>query len=514
MILGIDIGTQSLKAVVVDRVLAPRGEAATAYTPSAPRPGWAEQDPGLWERALAPTIAAALAAAGAAPRDVVCIGICGQLDGCIPVDDAGRALAPALIWMDRRAVEEIADIPPDLVRSRAGVVLDAGHMAAKIRWLKRHPPSGIHAARYHQPVSFLVSRLTGESALDHAQASTTMVYGLERRGYDPDLLDRFGIDVGELPRPAEATDRAGVLNAQGAALTGLPVGIPVAVGTGDDFAAPLGAGLLAPGRVSVAIGTGEVVGAVHAHPVIDDEALVETHAWVGPGFFVENPGWLAGGSVAWLMRLLGIADAAALDALAAEAPPGADRVLFLPALTGAMAPRWAAGARGCYYGLTPSHGRAHLARAVLEGCAFAMRDVVERLAALGIAADSLLLLGGGAGSRLWVQIRADVAGVPVQVPPRTGTAPLGAAMVGAVAAGLLPGLAEAAALVGSGGSEVAPDAARHAAYDEAHARYRRLFDSLDPVFAEAARPGVAFPAPAQAGAGRGGGGVRVAAAAS
>lgn len=504
MIIGIDIGTQSLKVVALDDAIASCGEASTAYQPSVPRPGWAEQDAALWEGALAPTIAAALAQAGAPPSAVEGIGIAGQLDGCMAVDAAGRALAPCLIWMDRRAEQEVADIPAALVRRRAGLVLDPGHMAAKIRWLKRHPPEGAPAARYHQPVSYMVSRLTGEAVLDHAQASTTMVYGLERRGYDPELLDLFEARADELPPVAESVAVAGVLSGEGSRLTGLPRGIPVAVGTGDDFAAPLGAGLVAPGRVSVAVGTGEVVGAVHARAAIDPQALVETHAWVAPGYFVENPGWLAGGSVAWAMRLLGIEDAAAFDALAAQAPPGSARLLFLPALTGAMAPRWAAGARGCFYGLTPSHGRAHLARAVLEGCAFAMRDVVERLAALGVEAGSLLLLGGGARSRLWAQIRADVAGLPIRVPARVGTAPVGAAMLGAVAAGVFASLGEAAALLDAGGTEVEPDPHRSVLYEEAHARYRHLFDSLEPVFADASRPGISSPFAASAAEGRGG----------
>jgi xylulokinase len=497
MILGIDIGTQSLKAVVVDRALATRGAAATPYQPSYPRPGWVEQDPALWERALAPTIAAALAQAGASPPDIAGIGIGGQLDGCVAVDDDDNALAPCLIWMDRRAQREIEDIPADVVRNRAGVVLDPGHMAAKIRWLERHPPQGRRAARYHQPVSWMVARLTGESVLDHAQGSTTMVYSLRDRGYNSGLLDLFEIEEEKLPRLAASSDCAGRLTEIGAGLTGLPAGTPVATGTGDDFSAPLGAGLVAPGRVSVAIGTGEVVGAVHRRPSIDAEGLVESHAWVAPGYFLENPGWLSGGAVAWLSRLLGIAEPASLDALGAEAPPGADRLLFLPALTGAMAPRWEAAARGCFYGLTPSHGRAHFARAVLEGCAFAMRDVVQCLARLGVAAESLLLLGGGARSRTWAQIRADVAGLPVRIPPRIHTAPIGAAMLGAVAAGIFADLAEAAALVATGGVDVQPDPRCRDIYDEAHLRYRRLFDSLDPMFADPTRRAGIVPALAQ-----------------
>ncbi len=381
MIVGIDIGTQSLKVAVTNRALKVRGEAATPYRAQFPRPGWAEQDPALWERALGPTIARALSEAGSTPQQIAALGVCGQLDGCVAVDAGGRALTPCLVWMDRRAQEEIADEPAALIRSRASVVLDAGHMAAKIRWLKRHDASAAAAARFHQPVSYLVERLTGRAVMDHALASTTMVYAIDRRNFDSALLDCFEIDDGELPALADTC--AGPLSSRGADLTGLPAGIPVAVGTGDDFSTPLGAGLLAPGRLAVVLGTGEVVGTVHPRLTVDDSGLVETHAYPGGAYFLENPGWLSGGAVTWLCELLGIDGFGKLDVEAAAAPVGAEGVTFIPALTGAMAPEWKAEARGCIYGLTPSHGRPHLARALLEGCAFAMRDVADRLRDMG-----------------------------------------------------------------------------------------------------------------------------------
>ena len=164
------------------------------------------------------------------------------------------------------------------------------------------------------------------------------------------------------------------------------------------------------GEVSVAIGTGEVVGGLFAEPVIDPHCLVETHAYPAGGYFIENPGWLAGGAVTWLKDLLGIADFESFDDLAARAPAGADGVTFLPALTGAMAPEWVAGARGCFYGLAPAHGAPHLARALLEGCGFAMRDVLMRLAELGARPTSIKLLAGGSRSSLAAQLRADIVG--------------------------------------------------------------------------------------------------------
>jgi xylulokinase len=480
--------------VITDDDLTLLGTAAIAYQPDYPRPGWVEQHPRQWEAALGPAIDGALRAAGTAPDAVRALGVAGQLDGCLAVDAAGRALGPCLIWMDRRAEAEAQAVDAAVLRRLAGVTRDATHMAAKIAWLKRHPPDGEAAACYHQPVSYLVARLTGAQVFDHGLASTTMLYGLARRGWEPELLNAFGIAPEELPEIAEAGACAGALTAEGAALTGLPEGTPVAVGTGDDFSTPLGAGLVEPGRAVCVLGTAEVVGALHPEPRIDSRGLVETHSYAGGGFYIENPGWLSGGALTWLRGLLDIADFAAFDRLAAEAGPGAAGVTFLPALSGAMAPEWIASARGCFYGLTPAHGAGQLARATLEGCAFAMRDVIERLIALSVTVEGLLLLGGGARSRIWAQIRADCTGLPVQRPALTDTSPLGSAICAAVAGGIQPDIPSCAAWVGGDFETVEPDPAARAAYEDAYGAYTRLFDSLRPMF-EQVTPG-APPEPA------------------
>jgi xylulokinase len=479
MLVGIDIGTQSLKAVVVDDELAPRGEAAVGYPVEYPRPGWAEQDPRRWTEALAPAIGRALAAAGARPAEVRGLGVAGQLDGCVPCDAAGAALGPCLLWMDRRAVAELPPLDPAAFVRLTGQVLDAGHLAAKARWLDRHRPG---AARFQPPVGFLVEALTGEAVIDHALASTTNLYDLGAAGWSPALLAAFELAAARLPRVAAATDLAGRLHAGGAALTGLPAGLPVAVGTGDDFATPLGAGLVAPGPVACVLGTAEVVGALADRPVIDADRLVETHAYPAGGWLVENPGWLAGGALAWLGALARFPDAAALDAAAAATPPGADGVTFLPALSGAMAPEWNAAARGAWTGLTAGHGAGHLARAVLEACAHAMRDVVDRLGGLGVAATSLLLLGGGARSALWAQIRADVSGLPVARAAHADPCPIGAALLAAVAVGAAPDLAAAAARIPAAVPVAEPRPAHREAAEAAYRRYRQVYAALRPTF--------------------------------
>jgi xylulokinase len=483
-VIGIDIGTQSLKAIAVDGDLKPSGEASVAYQPSFPRPGWAEQDPALWLSALRPAIGQALDAANMTADDVKAIGVTGQLDGCVPVDGGGKPLAPCIIWMDRRATDESAAVSSTLVRVRAGLVCDATHMAAKITWVRRHVPLTASVATWHQPVSFVVAALCGRAVMDHALASTTMLYGLAERGYANDLLAAFGIDRRRLPEIDDATAQAGTLTDRGAELTGLRPRTPVAVGTGDDFANAIGSGVVEPGIVSCNIGTGEAIGAVSDQPLIDAKGLVETHGYVGGRFFISNPGWLSGGAVAWFLETFGVEHPEALAEMVADVPPGCDGLLFLPALSGAMAPRWVAGARGAFYGLTTNHGRAACGRALFEGCAFAMRDVVDRLAAMSVRTDRIRLTGGGAQNHIWAQIRADVAQRPVEYGPAHDAAPLGAAILGAVAGGLVASVTEAAKAIVGGYRTCEPDPARIPIYQDAHASYRRLFEALTPMFAE------------------------------
>nr|MBA2541006.1 hypothetical protein [Deltaproteobacteria bacterium] len=309
--IGIDLGTQSCKAVVCDEALVVRGAHSVALSTAFPAPGHAEQDPRAWEAALAPAIAGALAAANATPDDIAAIAIVGQLDGCIAVDAACRPLHPALIWQDRRAVDQIENALRErgpgsaVVYGLTGQVADPSHLAPKAAWLAGQ---GLRAARFHQPVSYLVERLTGEAVFDLSLASTCMLLELSTQTWAPMLLEAFELEASQLPAIRNTCDVAGGLTADGARLTGLPLGTRVAVGTGDDFSNPLGAGLVAPGPIAVTLGTAEVVGTIASTLLIDRaaEPMVETHVYPSGGFFVENPGWLSGGAVQWAVELLGV----------------------------------------------------------------------------------------------------------------------------------------------------------------------------------------------------------------
>lgn len=480
--LGIDIGTQSLKAAILDDDLRLRATASQGYQPSYPRPGWAEQSSQLWLDALRPVIGAALTGARLTAEDIRAVSICGQLDGCVPVDATGAALSPAIIWMDRRATDEIAGIDPRLINERCGLVLDASHMAAKIRWLSQHHPNRERIAMWHQPVSFVVAALTGEAAISHSLASTTMLYSVDKRDWDAELLAAFSVDLNALPRIAGEADMAGPITAVGAELTGLKPGTPVAVGTGDDFSNPLGCGVCRTGVVAVSLGTAETVAALAERPIVDAHQLVETHAYPGGLYHLGNPGWLSGGAVRWAATLLSMESDEAFSALAATAPAGCDGLTFIPALTGATAPKWIAGARGSFIGLSTTHGPAHLARAVLEGTAFAMRDVIDRLDALGVSTGRLRLMGGGARSDIWCRIRADVAGRPADILGEGDASAIGAGLLAAVASGASPDIAAASSSVLQALREVAPNRAMAQTYDEAYRLYRERFAALEPTW--------------------------------
>lgn len=483
-VLGIDVGTQSLKAVVLDDALRLLGAGSVAYQPTLPRPGWAEQSPDLWLAALGPAIAAALNEARLAAEDIGGLCVCGQLDGCVPTDRDGHATSPAIIWMDRRAEPLLGEVDGSVIAARCGLVRDATHMGGKILWLTRN---GLEAETWHQPVSFIVESLTGERVMSHSLASTTMLYDVRKRDWSDTLLDMFGTRRERLPQLAAEADMAGRLSTAGAALTGLRVGMPVAVGTGDDFSNLLGSGVAEPGVVGVSLGTAEAIGALHARAVFDADLLVETHAFPGGQFHLGNPGWLGGGSVRWAAQLLGLSEDTFSQA-AATAPPGCEGLVFIPALSGAMAPRWIADARGSFLGLSLRHGPGHVARAVLEGTAFAMRDVVDRLTSLGVSAGRLRLMGGGARSSLWCQMRADIAQRPADAQIESDASATGAALLAAVAIGSMPDIETACRTLGIEMSTYEPQDDLAPAYDAAYETYRAAFDALEPYWMSISRP--------------------------
>ncbi len=267
------------------------------------------------------------------------------------------------------------------------------------------------------------------------------------------------------------------------------------LGCGDEMAGTLGAGVVEPGDVCDVMGTAEPVCAVTDVPLHDPSGVVELHPHADPeSWLLENPGWLSGGAYRWFRDHLGNGEIERaersgedvyelLNAVAAEAPPGADGLVWLPALAGAMTPEWNARARATWFGLTPSHGRAHMLRALLEGNALALRDVLGAIRATGREVNELVCVAGGAKGRLARQIRADVTGLPVSRPDDVETTARGAAMLAAVGAGMYGTVREAGhAMAAPRVDRIEPDPANAELYDDLHGRYRGLYAAVRPLF--------------------------------
>jgi xylulokinase len=485
-IIGIDVGSQSVKGILC----APDGQPMrTAAHPCAmvhPASGWSDQDPGEWRRGMAAVVRDLLRTGGLARADVSHVGVACQVDGVVALDAALLPLRPAIIWLDRRATVQadrlLTSMDANAIFRISGLNVDASHMAPKMMWIRDAEPEIFERTHLLASVAAqLLGWLTGCAVQDHANASSSLLYDVVQRDWSPPLLDAAGIDVALLPPIAASHAVIGQLTAAAADELGLTTTCAVVTGTGDDHGACLGAGVVGPGLIADVTGTAEPVAAVASNPVFDAEHLVETHAHAVDGsLLVENPGFVSGGSTLWLGQLFQAAAQGDVFDWAAAAPAGADGVLFLPALSGSTAPRWNGRMRGAFSGLSMNHDRGHLARATLEGCVYALRDIVDRLAAMGLGAHEIRVVGGGGRSPLWMQMKADVTGRTVRSVLNPEPTALGAAMLAGIGAGVFRDAQEAADRVVHLSTEShAPDPAVAEVYEDAYARYRLLFDAVE-----------------------------------
>lgn len=491
-VIGCDLGSQSAKAVLMSPEGVLVATANAPYTMQHPQSGWAEQDPGVYRDGLAHSIRSVLKQSGVKPADVTHIGLSSQVDGVVPLGVNLRPLRSAIIWLDRRATEQVGRLGEAMggdetgsanIFRQTGLNLDASHTAPKIMWLADNEPE-----TYRQAVSlpsvggYAVAWLTGRSIQDHANSSSTLLYDVVKRDWSDELIDAAGLDRAKLPEIGRATDVAGTLTSEAAAELGLTTECRVVVGTGDDHGSCLGAGGVQPGIVIDILGTAEPVGVASLEAVFDETRLVETHAHAADGtYLIENPGFVSGGNTLWFARdVLGVSQQE-FFALAERSEPGAHGVRFIPALTGSMAPRWNDAMRGSFSGLSMNHGSADLARAIIEGNSFAFRDIYDRLSALGIA-ESVRVVGGGARSSLWLTIKATLCNTAVHRVTNQEPSASGGALLAAVAAGIFPTLeAGVDAVVELHPDTVDPDTGNAEAYEEAYRDYRAIFDALEKV---------------------------------
>ena len=488
--IGIDLGSSRVKLFALDEEGHALGVTMGAYATESRRPGYAEQNPNRWWDAVRLAMSEMLSRPALRGAEVIGLGLTGQMHSAVFLDDAGVPVRPALLWSDGRAEVETAEIEKRIPRqelvARTGNRSNVSFTAPKIMWVATHEPEVFARTRWIvQPKDALRARLTGEVASDFSDASATLLFDLKARTWAVDICERLGIDARLLPPLMESETKAGVLREDAARTLGLPAGIAVAVGGADAPAAALGLGLGreadAKGTVLISLGTGGQVLAPVAEPRIDPEGRLHGLCHVVPDqWCVMAAIQSAAAALDWVVRLLRPDDPNGnreLLAAAAKVPAGSDGVLFLPYLRGERTPHFDPSARGALVGLRASHGPAEVTRAVLEGVAFALAEGLELMRGVSVNPTSGVVAGGGV-NRLWQQIIADVLDLPVALGATEHGSARGAALLGAVAGGLLPSTAKGVPPLPANTRLMEPDPANVKLYAEISATYRELYGRL------------------------------------
>jgi xylulokinase len=479
VLIGIDVGTSGTRALAVTTEGELVAEATRPHELLTPRPGWTEQHPSEWWEACKGVLAEAAAAGG----EIVGLGVTGQMHGSVFLDASGEVIRPALLWNDQRTADECDEITSRVGEARllelAGNPALTGFQAPKVLWLARHEPDAY--ARVQSvllPKDYVRFELTGERATDASDASGTLLLDVRERDWSDEILDALEIPRSWLPRVYEGPEATATVRDDVADELGLPRGLPVAAGGGDNAAAAVGVGVVREGSVSTSIGTSGVLFAHRDAFTPDPSGRVHAFCHAVPGAWHLMAVTLsAGGSLSWWRDRWDVSFDELIDE-ASSVEPGAEGLLFLPYLTGERSPHLDPHARGGFVGLTLRHERAHMTRAVMEGVAFSMRDGLEIMRGLGTPDEDMRAVGGGARSPLWLRLQAEVYGRAIRRTEVDEGPAYGAALLGGVAAGVFSDVAEASARVRLRSEVTEPDAERARRYDELYAVYASLYGAL------------------------------------
>ncbi len=482
LFLGLDIGTSSVKSILVSV----GGDVAAVATASlsldTPHPGWAEQDPEAWWEASRAAIRDVRARQPGAR--IAAVGISGQMHSSVFLDKKGDVIRPALLWCDGRTTAECREI-----EARAGGeahlrewVCNAaleGFTLPKVLWLRNHEPAAFaRLATVLLAKDFVRLRLTGTLATEPSDASGTLMFDPAHMRWSREILDAVALPQSLLPAVGGSSEVLGRVTAAAAALTGLPPGTPVVGGGADNACGAAGVGAIAQGEAVSSWGTSGTVLAPTTEPRVDPKLRAHTFCHVAPGvWYVIGVVLSAGGAFAWYRDQCAreLPEDRRDDLLVAEAasvPPGADGVTFLPYLQGERTPHRDASLRAAFTGLSLAHSRAHMTRAVLEGVCFALRDSVSILQELGLAPQYLLLTGGGAKNPFIRQLQADIFGLPVTTVNREEGGAYGAALLAAVGAGAFPDLTAAVQRTLMRQPSASPNSDNHQTYEHIYERFR------------------------------------------
>ena len=498
--LAIDAGTTSLKAALFDAqgrmLVLDRRE----YLLLTPAPNVVELDPEVYWQALTGAVRSVLAQSRVAAQEVATLCISSQGETFIPVDTHGAPLSRAIVWLDNRAIEEAKLIAErfgvDEVFHRTGQPEVAPTWpACKMLWMRRHAPKVFkHTHKFLWLEDYLLFRLTGQYATSTAQQTSSILLDIQTQDWWPEMMDYVGVTAGKLGRLMKPGEPVGTLQKQAAEELGLTDRTVAVTGSMDQAIAALGAGNIAPGMVVESTGGALGIVATLDAPLFDPHGQIPCYLHAVPDTYCLLPwGQTAGMALKWfrdaffgleaeLARQAGRDPYDDMTAEAARVPAGCDGLLALPHLEGAFCPEFNPNARAVFFGATLRHGRAHFIRAILESVAFMLKRNLDLVEGLGIGVKAITSLGGGARSPLWLQIKADVLQKPVQTIQVEEAACLGAAILGAVAAGAYPTIGEAVAHMVQPKDTLQPNPAHQQVYQQRYEDYINLYDHLQPMF--------------------------------
>ncbi|WP_420641726.1 xylulokinase [Candidatus Leptofilum sp.] len=487
--IGIDSSTTATKALLLAETGAVVGVAASSYDYETPEPLWSEQRPELWWTATANSIQQLLAESGVAGTAVAAIGLTGQMHGLVLLDKKGEVLCPAILWNDQRTGAECDEMRALIGKQRLIDITSndalTGFTAPKILWVKKHEPE-IYGRIAHilLPKDYVRYKLTDGFATDKAGAAGSQLFDVRQRDWSAEVVSKLGIDPTWLPKTFEGTAVTGQLTPQAAELTGLPAGIPVMAGGGDQAANAVGTGAVVDGVVALSLGTSGVVFASSDVPIVEPNGRLHAFCHAVPGkWHLMGVMLSAAGSLRWYRDAFSPEeDFDTLLAPAAHIPAGCEGLLFLPYLTGERTPHPDPLARGGFIGLTVRHGQPHLTRSVLEGVAFGLRDSLELMRGTGLAnITQIRASGGGLRSPLWRQILADVLQAEIVTVNSTEGAAYGAAVLALVGTGVFNSVEAACVelVKVTGKTEPGGDTA---VYNQQYRLYQQLYPALKQTF--------------------------------
>jgi len=495
--IGIDVGTTGTRAVIVDeqgRVIA---SATAEHAPFAsPQTGWAEQDPRDWWRAAGEAVRSVLSRASVASDSILAVGLTGQMHGAVLLDERSEVLRPAIIWCDQRTGRQCQEITAKVGAKRL-IELTAnpavtGFTLPKVLWVReREPEVWARVRTILLPKDYIRWCLTGERATDVSDASGTLLFDVQARRWSSAMAAALEIDERLLPPAFESQEFVGKVSGEGSKATGLKQGTRVVAGAGDQAAGAVGLGVVRPGAVSATIGTSGVVFAATDRPALDPPGRVHTFCHAVPGrWHVMGVTQGAGLSLRWFRDQFGagtndIRDPyERLTAEAARIPPGSDGLLWAPYLMGERTPHLDPDARAALVGLTASHTRAHVIRAILEGVAFSLRDTLTIFAEMNLPVETIRLGGGGARSPLWRQIQAEIYGHTVELVEAEEGAAYGAALLAGVGCGAWPSVDAVCDTVIRVATRVEVDPVTVAHMSHRYVAYRTLYPALRNISSE------------------------------